>query len=278
MAVRQSMVKPSTVAVVPRAAHALLQALNCAASVVPEQVLGAPLITQFRAAAVSWLANWWSGSPSPLTHSDSTAELCWFRWVSVSVLPQIDNEPPATSITCWVMFRLFVFSQVLSPAAVSGQLCVPQKLFVSQMRRATAGVGVSAGVFVAVPLAVLVAVAVAVCVRVLVAAGVFVPVGVSVLVSVAVGVLVGVGVAVAVDVDGLVAVTVADGVSVAVGAAVLLAVDVPVGVDVDEPVAVNGTPGLLVAVGVSSVPVGVLVGVNASGAARLSWATAAPTT
>src|SRR5262245_33805460 len=124
--------------------------------------------------------------------------------------------PPAAVITCWVMFWLFDFSQMLAPAAVSGQECVPQNPLVRQIPTAAA-VTVGVGWVVFVGVAVRVAVRVAVLVAVCVAVAVLVDVDVAVLVAVALAVFAGVRVDVAVFVAVFVAVAVLVDVGVAVG-------------------------------------------------------------
>lgn len=74
IALTQSMRWPLiTVDVIPNE-HARLQKANGPAIGDPRQVLGSPLITQFNAAAVSWLASCNTWSPSTFTHNASSAE------------------------------------------------------------------------------------------------------------------------------------------------------------------------------------------------------------
>ena len=74
IALMQSIDWPLTTAVVLPAAHAVLQAVNCATIGDPAQVFGRPLMTQFRAAAVNWLASCRTCVPCTFTHSASSAE------------------------------------------------------------------------------------------------------------------------------------------------------------------------------------------------------------
>jgi len=114
----------SSVRVLAAPTQALLQSLNNAARFVSAAQSGPnPLITQFKAIAVSWRAFCSLLFPFTGTHIASTADMAVFTLVLMIFSPQTLRHP-VKLITCCVMFWLPFFSV---PA------CVPQKPGVRQM-------------------------------------------------------------------------------------------------------------------------------------------------